>query len=157
MTQLYSREKLEAVTGQLKRRGIVLAVISGVLLAAVIWSFVIRAEWLSMVAVILIGIVLIFGWDVLCKPLYLYAKMVRNALEGRSHEAELVFSHVEPETSLVDGVACHSLVFEGEAEKHGIKEQMYYWDKEIPLPDFREGESVKIRYSGKIIQAYQGS
>ena len=56
---------------------------------------------------------------------------------------------------MVDGVSYRSLVFLGDPDKHGTRERMFYWDSELPLPDFRPGQAVTIRYTGKMIIAYE--
>ena len=52
-------------------------------------------------------------------------------------------------------MACRSLVFLGTPDKHGVREQMLYWDSQIPLPDFRPGEDLLIQYTGKMIIGYE--
>ena len=55
---------------------------------------------------------------------------------------------------MVDGVSCRGLIFLGEPDKHGIREQRYYWDNQLPLPAFRPGEAITLKYTGKNIIAW---
>ena len=48
-----------------------------------------------------------------------------------------------------------SLIFLGEPDKHGIREQRYYWDNELPLPAFNSGDQITIKYTGKNIIGYE--
>ena len=61
----------------------------------------------------------------------------------------------EAEPSLVDGVHCTGLILLGEPDKHGIREQRYYWDNELPLPAFNSGDQITIKYTGKNIIGYE--
>ena len=60
MKELYSAEMLASLSGKLKKRWILVGVISALLLAAFVWSVVIRVEWLSIVLLALLGVFLIF-------------------------------------------------------------------------------------------------
>ena len=55
----------------------------------------------------------------------------------------------------MDGVACRSLIFLGQADKHGTREQRFYWDEEIPLPAFNPGDQVTLKYTGRTIIGYR--
>ena len=155
MTELYQEEQLTAVRNQLKKRLTVIGIICAALIAVLIYSFIVRTEALSVAAAVLTGAVLIAGLGLFCKPIYRYQKLIQSALKGRHHTDVFEFDHLEPDDSEVDGVSCRSLVFLGEPDKHGTRETMFYWDKEIPLPAFREGEQVELRYTGKNITGYR--
>ena len=63
------------------------------------------------------------------------------------------YVRTEPDVSSVDGVSCLSLIFLGDADKHGSREQLLYWDEEIPLPALQEGQSYTVRFTGRNIIA----
>ena len=153
MKELYSAEMLESLNGKLKKRWILTGVVSALLLAAFVWSVVIRVEWLSIVLLALLGIFLIFFIEMFCRPLLNYRKLVVSALSGRSHDREMEYVRTEPDVSSVDGVSCLSLIFLGDADKHGSREQLLYWDEEIPLPALQEGQSYTVRFTGRNIIA----
>ena len=155
MKWLYTDQYRQAVRSQLSRRLVPLCVVSGVLLAVVIWSFVARQQVFTVASVIVLGVVLIFSLDVLCKPLRQYDRFLASALTGRNHTDEFIFDHPESEISMVDGVSYRSLVFLGEPDKHGTREQMFYWDSQLPLPDFTPGQALRICYTGKMIIGYE--
>ena len=155
MKELYSEPYRQSVRAQLKRRLIPLCVLSCALLGVAIWAFIGRQQVIAVAAVLLMGGLLIFSLDVFCKPLWQYDRFLSDALTSRSHTDVLVYDHPESEISVVDGVAYRSLVFLGEPDKHGTREQMYYWDNELPLPDLVSGQRVNIRYTGKMITAWE--
>lgn len=153
MKELYSAEMLASLNGKLKKRWILAGVISALLLAAFVWSVVIRVEWLSIVLLALLGIFLIFFIEMFCRPLLDYRKLVVSALSGRSHDRVMEYVRTDPDLSRVDGVSCISLIFLGDADKHGSREQLLYWDAEIPLPALQEGQPYTVRFTGRNIIA----
>ncbi len=151
MQDLYTAADLNRIHAQLVKRLIAVFSVCAVLLAVCVYSLVVRIQVLTIVSVILIGAVLIFCVEMFCRPVYAYEKLIRSALQGRSHTETLIYDHPEPETSLVDGVTCRSLVVLGAPDKHGTREQMLYWDGQLPLPAWTKGTPYAIRYTGKNI------
>lgn len=155
MCELYREEDLSLLRSRIRNRLLVLGIPVLALLAVLVYSCVRRIEWLTVLSVALLCFLLIFCIDLFILPLRAYERMIRAALTGRRHEENFVFSHAEPEISEVDGVPCRSLIFLGKPDKHGTRDQLFYWDRELPLPAFSEGETVSLRYTGKNIIAYQ--
>ena len=155
MTDLYSDKDLQQISAQVKKRYAVLGVILAVILGLFIYSLIIRKEWMSIVLFALIGFIAVFVIDLFCLPLQRYKKLVLSALSGRTHTESLVYDHAESEPSLVDGVPCLGLIFLGEPDKHGTREQRFYWDEEIPLPAFTPGSMVTLKYTGRNIIGYE--
>ena len=153
MKDLYTAEMLESLNGRLKKRWILVGIVSALLLAGFVWSAAVRVEWLSVLLVVLIGGFLVFYIEMFCRPLLDYRKLVVSALSGRSHDRVMEYVRTEPDSSSVDGVSCLSLIFLGDADKHGSREQLLYWDEEIPLPALQEGNSYTVRFTGRNIIA----
>ena len=155
MRDLYSEKDLQQILAQLKKRYTVLFVVLAVLLGLFIYSMIIRVEWMSVILFALCGIIAVFVIDLFCIPLHRYKKLLVSALSGRTHTDSLIYDHQESESSLVDGVHCLGLIFLGEPDKHGTREQRFYWDQEIPLPAFQPGSQVTLKYTGKNIIGYE--
>ena len=155
MHDLYSEKDYQQISAQLKKRFLLLGCALVVILAVIVCSFIIRSMWLSVLSVILFFGVSVFVIDMFCLPLYRYRKLLTSALTGRTHIETLEFEGVEPEKSIVDGVACRGLLFLGSPDKHGTREQRFYWDEELPLPAFNAGDQVTLKYTGRNIIGYQ--
>ncbi len=155
MKDLYSENDLLSLSSQLKKRYTLMGVILAVILGLFIYSMIIRVEWLSVVLFAFFCAFAVFFIELFCLPLHRYKKLVQSALKGRTHTETLFFDHEEAEPSLVDGVLCTGLILLGEPDKHGIREQRYYWDKELPLPAFNSGDQLTIKYTGKNIIGYE--
>ena len=109
MKDLYTAEMLESLNGTLKKRWILVGIVSALLLAGFVWSAAVRVEWLSVVFVVLIGAFLVFYIEMFCRPLLDYRKLMVSALSGRSHDRDMEYVRTEPDSSSVDGVSCRSL------------------------------------------------
>ena len=155
MTDLYSEKDLQEISAQLKKRYIFLGCGLAVILALFIFSMVIRLEWLSMVSVFLFCSLAVFVIEMFCLPLHRYKKLIIAALTGRTHTETLEYKETESELSVIDGVTCLGLIFLGQPDRHGIREQRFYWDREIPLPAFTAGGQVTLKYTGRNIIGYE--
>ena len=155
MTDLYSEKDLQEISVQLKKRYIFLGCGLAVILALFVYSMVIRLEWLSMVSVFLFCSLAVFVIEMFCLPLHRYKKLIIAALTGRTHTETLEYKETESELSVIDGVTCLGLIFLGQPDKHGIREQRFYWDREIPLPAFTAGSQVTLKYTGRNIIGYE--
>ena len=155
MQNLYSDESYTRIDRQLKRRMVLLFAVAAVLLGVFIWAMVSRTEWLAAASAGLAGCFAVFYTDLFCAPLARYRRLVRAALSGRDHEITVEFLRQEPDRSMVDGVSCSSLIFLGEPDKHGSREMLLYWDREIPMPELVPGAFYTVRYTGKNIIGIQ--
>ena len=155
MQDLYSEKDYEQISSQLKKRYILLGCILAVILAGFVASMVIRAEWLSVVLFILLFAAAVFVIEMFCLPLHRYKKLIVSALTGRTHVETLEYETTESDPSVVEGVLCRGLIFLGAPDKHGTREQRFYWDEELPLPAFTPGSRVTLKYTGRNIIGYE--
>lgn len=155
MKELYTNKDLENISSQLKKRYLALGCVLAVILAVFIFSMTIRLEWLSIVSFILFCAAAIFVIEMFCVPLHRYKKLVISALGGRTHTETLEYEKTEEDPSLVDGIPCLGMIFLGEPDKHGAREQRFYWDRELPVPAFNPGDRITIKYTGRNIIGYQ--
>ena len=154
MQSLFSEKDLQDLNGRIRRRFLVIGALMALCLAAAVFAFIRRIEWLTIVAVVLCGAVAIFGIDLFCLPLIRYRRLVSSALTGRTHTETFEYSGTESALSMVDGVSCRSLIVLGDADKHGSREQCFYWDAEHPVPAFQAGQPLTLTYTGRFVVAY---
>ena len=154
MQDLYSEKDIQQLSSQLKKRYLLLGIILAVLIAAFVVSMINRVEWLSMVLFFLCCAAAVFVIELFCLPLHRYKKLVSSALTGRNHTETLEYKETEADSSVVDGVQCRGLIFLGSPDKHGSREQRFYWDEEFPLPAFRSGQQITLKYTGRNIIGY---
>ena len=155
MQDLYSENDVRLITAQLKKRYLLLGCFLALILALFVFSMIIRVEWLSMLLFFLFFASAVFVIELFCLPLHRYKKLLVSALTGRSQIETLEYEQAEQEISVVDGVPCCGLLFLGQPDKHGTREQRFYWDRELPLPAFNPGDQVTLKYTGRNIIGYQ--
>ena len=160
MKPLYTEQNLEELKKQINRRW---AIWLALLAAGVVGLTVLlvmdnhktnRPELAATLVVLFTGIALIAFYDLLIHPLAAYRRHMNNSLHGRSHEAVVIFDHLNEEVSVVEGVTFRDMIFLGEADKHGDRERMFYWDQELPLPSFSKGQEVTLKYYDRFITGY---
>ena len=166
MNLLYNEQEIDELTARIKRRRIISVILSIPFFAAFVLFFVMHLHVtlaepgpipdntlaiLATVSAILGSWVLIFGSSFCVRPLKAYRNHIRNSLHGRSHDATYTFRGIEPDLSVIDHISFRSFVFDGEPDKHGITEHMFYWDALRELPAFAEGESITVRYYDRFI------
>ena len=155
MRDLYSEKDIQQISAQLKKRYLLMGCIMAVFLAVFIVSMILRVEWLSMVSFVLFCAVAVFVTELFCVPLHRYKKLITSALTGRTHTETLEYEKTEDDSSVVDGVLCRGMIFLGAPDKHGAREQRFYWDAELPLPAFTPGDQVTLKYTGRNIIGYE--
>ncbi len=141
---IYTEQDHAAVTRQMKTRWLLLCIPLAVLLALVVYSFIIRVEVVTTACTILIGAVLIAGYDFLIKPLRCYQKHVHNALHGRRRECELPFIALSEDVNVVEGVACRALTCSDIDGKNRPYERLFYFDAQKTFPDVQPGTLLHI-------------
>ena len=155
MHELYSEKDVLQISSRLKKRYLFLGLGLAVILALIVFSMIIRVEWLTVVSVFLFFALMVFVIELFCLPLHRYKKLMISALTGRSHTETMEYKETEAEESVVDGVTCLGLIFLGAPDKHGTREQRFYWDAELPLPAFNAGDQITLRYTGRNIIGYE--
>lgn len=148
---LYTDEMLAEINSRLRSRWIVLAAVVVPLLAVFVFSLVQRTKWLSMVSAVLAGVFAVFWIDLFCAPRLHHRKLVASALGGRHHTETLEFARMDPDPCMVDGVSCRSLIFLGKPDRHGSREQLFYLDRSLPVPELEPGKSYTLVYTGRTI------
>ena len=141
---IYSQSDLTAIRAQKSKRWLALGIPCAVLAAALVYSLVIRLEWLTSAATILIGAILIAGHDFLIKPLACYETHLKNCLQGRTRACDLPFISLSENVDVVDGVRCRQLLCEDFDAKGRPYERLFYFDAEKQLPDIQPGQTVRI-------------
>ena len=141
---IYSQEDLDAINRQIRQRWLAVILPCAALLAGVVVSLIFRVEAVTTICTILIGVLLIFCYDLLIKPLCCYRKLLKNVLYGRVHEAKLPFVALSEDVNMVDGVACHQLICEDFDAKGRPYERLFYFDAEKTCPEFQAGDRLHI-------------
>lgn len=141
---IYTEADYSAIRQQMKKRWTILLIPIAVLLAVLVYSLVIRVEWLSSAATIVIGVILIAGYDFAIKPLRCYARHLDNALRGRTRECDLPFVSLSENVDVVDGVRFRQLLCADVDAKGRPYDRLFYFDAEKEFPAAKPGDMMHI-------------
>lgn len=141
---IYTEADYTAITQQLKKRWLYLGIPCALLLAAVIYSLCVRLEWLTSAATIIIGVILIAGYDFAIKPLRCYQRHLNHSLHGRTSHCELPFIRLGENVDVVDGVRYRQLLCADIDGKNRPYERLFYFDADKAFPHVKEGDIVHI-------------
>lgn len=144
MPTIYTQSDLTAIQQQKKQRWLCVLIPCAVLLAVMVYSLVIRVEWLTVAATILMGALLIAGYDFAIKPLSCYERHLQNCLHGRTRECDLPFISLSETVDVVDGVRYRQLLCADEDAKGRPYERLFYFDAEKELPPAQPGDVMHI-------------
>ncbi len=141
---IYTEADYNAIRQQMKKRWTILMIPIAVLMAVLVYSLIIRVEWLSSAATIVIGVILIAGYDFAIKPLRCYARHLDNALRGRTRECDLPFVSLSENVDVVDGVRFRQLLCADVDAKGRPYDRLFYFDAEKEFPAAKPGDMMHI-------------
>lgn len=152
---MYTARDIEDTNRQLKKRAtLLLAPVLPVLLALAL-SFIARVQWLSMALLSLMAAILIAGLHLFILPVMKYREFLRNAVHGKTRQDELVFQSVETSPVMREGVKVYPLMMLAEHAKEGMEERQYYYDANLPLPSWRQGERLLLISHERLVTAWE--
>lgn len=148
---MYRQGDIQRIEGQIRTRWAWWAVVAAALLGGLIVSLVIRVEWLTVVLTILLGSAMLFGYDLLIKPLLRYRTHLRFVLGDSLRTMEGDYISHSTEESLIDGIRCTSLLVTDVDAEGEPCERLFYFDRELPFPDLAPGTPLRIRYYDRTV------
>ena len=144
MSTIYTEADYTAIAAQQRKRWLVMTVPCVLLAVVLVFSLIKRIEWLTSLSTILIGVILIGGYDLFIKPLHCYQRHIRNCLHGRTRECDLPFIRLSENIDVVEGVRCRQLLCADLDAKGRPYERLFYFDAEKAFPDAQEGDVLHI-------------
>lgn len=143
-TPIYTEADYLAITRQQRKRWLLIAIPCFILLIPLVAGLFIRVEWMTSVSTILIGVLLIAGYDLAIKPLHCYERHLNNCLHGRTRACELPFIRLSENIDLVDGVQYRQLLCADTDGKGRPYERLFYFDVLAEFPQVNEGDMLHI-------------
>lgn len=137
---MYSQENLNQIEEQFRKRLAMLGLLLLLPLAALVVSLALRIKWLTMLASILAGSLTILYVGMSLSPVFYYRKHLRLLLPGRKRELSGVFKGFEEHPVLRDKVRFYGFLLNIGELDDPIDDRQLYWDANLPLPDWQEGE-----------------
>ena len=144
MSAIYTPDDLNAIVKQQRKRWLILLIPCIIFAVVLIVSLIFRVEWLTSVSTILIGALLIAGYDLFIKPLHRYEIHLKNCLHGRTRECELPFIRLSENVDVVEGVYFRQLLCADVDGKGRPYERLFYFDALKEFPSVQEGDVLHI-------------
>lgn len=152
---MYSSQNVKDITSQLQKRIFLLAIPLVLLLAGVVASILHRVQWLTILLFILCCFVLIFCWGLFLSPLQKYRKFLQSAVHGQNRTMEGYFKRFVDEKSERDGVYFVPLFINISNSDEEEDDRLFYFDANLPLPDWNVGEKLSITSQDKAVISWQ--
>ncbi len=148
---MYTQADLQSIHQQQSKRWKVLLLPCAMLLTAILFSFVLRLQWLSVSATIALGVLLIAGRDLAIKPLACYEKHLKTCLQSATRECELPFISLSGTVVVLDGVAFRELLCRDTDTRGHTCERNFYFDAQKAFPDVQTGDVLHIVHHGMTV------
>lgn len=141
---MYTKQDLTDLDKQIKSRVLLWLIPEIILLALVALAFAHRIEWLTALLFSAFLFVLIFSLNLMILPVRRYRSWVALAQNGRTSQGQGYFKLVEPETIKLDGVQFRRVILSQPDPRADTDERQYYFDANLPLPEWQEGDHLLI-------------
>lgn len=153
---IYTEADYSTIRKQMNKRWLLLLIPIAVLLVVLVYSLIVRMEWLTTASTILIGAILIAGYDFAIKPLGCYATHLDNSLHGRARECDLPFVSLSENVDVVDGVRFRQLLCSDVDGKGRPYDRLFYFDAQKEFPPAQPGDMMHIvHYDLSVSNIYQ--
>lgn len=152
---MYTQDDLKTVQEQYRKRWLWLVL--GLLLptAGLVWSLVVRLQPLTIGLSILTGCIFVFVHGVAISPVGAYRKHLSELLQGRNREMEGTFKGFDSRYAVRDRVRFLPLMLNVGDPQEPNDDRLLYWDLNLPLPDWHEGEQLYIASFDKAVTAWR--
>lgn len=152
---MYTPQDYAEITAQKNKRLWLLLVPCALLLCALIYSLVIRLQWLTTVLTILLGMVFIFCYCMFLAPVVAYQRHVEHALHGKVRQTTGGLKEIEETPVWRDGLEVIPLLININRMDNEEDDRLFYWDARRPLPEYILGQTVTLTSYDKLITNWQ--
>ena len=152
---MYTEQDYQSNRKQLKKRAIALGIPAVILLAGVIWSFIVRIKLLTMGLTIVLGIYSIFCYGMLLFPIIAYGKHMHELLHGRTHQLTGAFKEMGADRMLRDGVEFFPVIINVGKMDNPEDDRLLYYDANLTLPVWQIGDKLTFTVHDKSIGKWE--
>lgn len=148
---MYTQDDLNATHAQLCKRTIALCVPAVILLGLMVWSFIIRIEWATMLITCVLGAYIIFTHGLLLHPIIAYQRHLKDSLMGRTRETTGTFKEMELSPVTREGVRYFPMLISVGNPNEPEDDRLFYFDAILPRPAWQVGELLTITSHDKFV------
>ena len=148
---MYTQSDLEEISAQLRRRIGLWTLPQLPLMVALIYTLIIRHQVLTTAVSVLMGWIAIFAAGISIAPVAAYRKFLRGLLIGRKRELSGIFKGFDKDTVMRDKVRYVPLMLNVGDIDEPKDDRLFYWDTNLPLPDWQLGDKLWISSHDKSV------
>lgn len=148
---MYTEQDLIAIKSQKNKRWLVLGIPCMVLFIGLVISLIVRIEPLTVALTILMGALLIAGYDLFIKPLRLYQLFLHNLLHGLTREVDCLYQSISTDAEAVDGVDCRTVYVTDHGDDGKPFERIFYFDALKTFPALTPGQKVHVVFHDRAV------
>lgn len=152
---MYTQEHVTQLLKQKNKRLLLSALVLIPPLAVLVVSLFIRIEWLTIVSSIVFFGLGILLWDLFVGPVARYSRFVQNAATGKGIATMGRFKRWTEGISQRKGVSYRSFLLNVGDMAEEEDDRLYYFDANLPAPDWKEGDSLTVVTSDRNVVEYQ--
>lgn len=148
---MYHQQDFDRINAQIKREALILAAICVPLIVAIIASFVVRIEWLTILLTIACGAIGIFMYNMRLSPLTAYSRYLKDVTTGLQRETVGPVVSYSSDLSFKEGVQFHILMLNIDPKMDPEGERLFYYDAYKPSPGVTPGMQVHVVSHGNYV------
>ncbi len=152
---MYTEQDYSAISAQFKKRVLVASIPAVLLLGGIVWSFIVRIKWLTMLLTALTGAYCVFMHGMLIAPIAAYRRHIANALTGRTRKTTGIFKEMETTAVQREGVQYFPMLITVGDPADPEDDRLFYYDANLPRPDWTSGQKLTITSHDKFVADWE--
>ena len=152
---MYSEQDVRSIERKIRSIQLLVWIPAAILLAGVVWSFILRIKWLTILLSALCGCWIIFTWENLYVPRRAYRSHILNALHNASKEFEGRYLRTETTPVERENVMFYAFYLNVGDKNDPEDDRLFYYDALLPLPDWHSGDRLRVRSYDKFVASYE--
>lgn len=125
------------------------------LLGGVVWSFIVRVKWLTMLLSMLTGCWIVFIYHMVLVPRRAYLEHIESAMGRSQKEFEGRYTRMEETPVERNNVMYYAFYLNVGEKQDPEDDRLFYYDALKPLPGWKAGDRLHISSYDKFVSSYQ--
>ena len=152
---MYVEQDLEKARKEVSRIRLLMIIPAVILLGAVVWSFVARIKWITILCSALAGCWLVFIDQNMLVPRRAYWRHLDNALHRADKTTEGYYLRTEQTPVERNDVMFYAFYVNVGEKADPEDDRLLYLDAQRPLPEWRNGDRIRVRSYDKFVAGYE--
>ena len=151
---MYTEQDYQDIQAQYKRRLLTVVIPAAVLAAGAILCLDRRLILPGAALTLICGVMCIFCLEMLVLPVKRYRQHLDNVLHGKTRTTTGTFKEMEEKAVPREGVKFYPLMLSVGNPQNPEDDRLFYYDANLPRPDWQEGETLTVTAHDKAIGAW---